>query len=113
MTYDQLDDLRKMTKEEAALATDLAAAIEAVLNEYPFKHKPRSMRFLGAGFGCMEIFCNNGVFTVVRNNGEELDTILELTDFKHTFISLIKLIYEGRQPDSFAEERYNDIFDEQ
>ena len=60
----------------------------------------------------MEIFCNGGVFTVVRNNGSELEKIIELTDFKHTFISLVKLIFEGRKPESFAEEQYLDIFGE-
>ena len=94
MTYEELEKLRQMTDEEASLAADLAAAAEAVIAEHPFKGRPRSLRFLGAGFGCMEIFCSGGVFTVVRNNGEELDPILELTDFRHTFISLIKLIYD-------------------
>lgn len=112
MTYEQLEKLRNMTPEEADKAADLAAAAEAVIAEHPFKDRPRSLRFLGAGFGCMEVFCNDGVFTVVRNNGEDLDPILELPDFRHAFIALIKLIYEGRQPESFAEEQYDEIFGE-
>lgn len=110
MTYNELDTLRNMSDPDAELAEELTAAVEQVLADHPFKRMPRSVRFLGAGFGCMEIFCRDGVFTVVRNNGAGLDCLFEVKGLKRAFCAVIELIYSGREGESFAEERYKELF---
>lgn len=112
MTYNDLDLMRDMSGADAELAEELTDAVEQVLSEYSFKNMPRSVRFLGAGFGCMEIFCRDGVFTVVRNNGVGLDVLLEAKGLRNAFCSLIELIYGGRMETDFAAERFNELFGE-
>lgn len=110
MTYNDLDSIRDMNEKDAGLAEEFTDAIEQVLSEYSFKNMPRSVRFLGAGYGCMQIFCNDDVYTLVRNNGSDLDILFEIKGAKSAFISIIDLIYGNRNGYGFAEERFKELF---
>lgn len=112
MTYNKLDQLRAMNEKDAELAEGLTDAVEKVLSDHSFKQMPRTVRFLGAGFGCMEIFCRDEVFIVVRNNGAGLDVVLEAKGLRNAFCSLIELIYSGRKNAVFAAERFDELFGE-
>jgi hypothetical protein len=111
MTYEELDELREMSEEDAAAAEEFAAAVESTFAENSFRNMPRSVRFTGAGFGCMEIFCHGGRYTVVRNNGAGLDRLPEAPR-RECFISLISAVYGLRKPEDFAEKEYERLFGE-
>ncbi len=111
MTYSELEKYRVMTDSDKEQCAQLAAAVEITLSDHPFKGMPRSMNLIGAGLGCMEIVRQNGVFMVFRNNGADIDCILESdADFHDTYSSLIKIIYEGRADEDFSEREYRSIF---
>ena len=110
MNYAPLEELNNMSDNDAQQCEELISALETVLEREPFKNMPRSFRFLGAGYGCMQIFCSNGLFKVLRNNGQDIDVILECDDIEKTFCKLISMIYGTRKPDSFAHEQYDQLF---
>lgn len=91
---------------------DVTVMIEQVLERYPFRGLPRSMRFLGAGFGCMEVFCKNGRFFVLRNNGTNIGIAVECGNRDETFLKTVGMIYEGRRDPQFAAECLNEILGE-
>lgn len=106
MTYEELDGLRKSDGEEAELAEELTGLIEDTLQKYPFRNRPRSVRFLGAGYGCIEVFCCNGEFTVLRNNGNEPQIIMKSDcrdGLEKAYRALVSLIYAGRKPEDIEE----------
>lgn len=109
MTYDELEKLRSDDLSDVEKAEDVTCMIEQILESYPFRGMPRSMRFLGAGLGCMEVFCKNGRFFIVRNNGADLGIVLECGDRDEAFLKTVGMIYEGRREPQFADECLNEI----
>ena len=114
MTYKELEALRnEMTDEDAEAAEEMTAALEQVLAENSFRRMPRSVRTVGLGFGCMEIFRHGGVYTVIRSNGTGLDKLPDYENAADCFISLVSAIYGVSKPKGFAAEQYERFFGEQ
>ncbi|MCD8095358.1 MAG: hypothetical protein LUE12_04440 [Ruminococcus sp.] len=110
MNYEKLEVLKPKTDEEAQLAAELADAVETTIENNSFKGRPRSVRFLGAGLGCMEFFYHDGCFYAARNTGEDID-IIELTDdLKGSFIEIIMRIYRGREDENFVKNLADELF---
>ena len=110
MTYEELEALRDMNDDDAERAEEMACAIEDTLAANSFKNMPRSAHIAGLGYGCMEIFCRGGVYTVVRNNGAGLDRLFDTDSARKCFCTLISSIYGLRKPEGFAESEYERLF---
>ena len=110
MTYEELEALGEMNEADAERAETMTAAVEDTLEANSFRNMPRSVRIAGLGFGCMEISCHDGVFTVVRNNGAGLDRLFDTDSERKCFCALISAIYGLRKPEGFAEEEYERLF---
>ena len=111
MTYEQVNRLSGGTEEDDKLCDLLAALVETALEKQPFRNMPRSVRMLGAGLGCIAFFHKDGVFYAARNNGADIDIIMETDgDVKQAFSEMLELLYPNKDTSQLFESCINEVY---